>query len=41
MGPVTNPVFSELVALGAVNPADVVELHPRTRDADIPVYMDE
>lgn len=37
---VTNPMFHELAALGAIRAGAVRQFHPRTRDADIPVLLD-
>ncbi|MEX0923323.1 MAG: class I SAM-dependent methyltransferase [Rhodovibrionaceae bacterium] len=41
MGEITNPVYAELVALGAVDPKGVKKIRDRTRDLPVPVYRDE
>lgn len=38
---ISNPIFDELVGLGIIRPDTVRPYHSRTRDADIPVLIDE
>lgn len=41
MGEITNPVYAELVALGAIDPEGVERISDKTRDLPVPVYRDE
>ena len=38
---ISNPVYAELVALGAVDPSKLRRIGERTRDLPVPVYLDE
>lgn len=38
---IANPMFAELVRLGAIDPDNVRMLSPRTRDREIPVLIDD
>ena len=38
--PITNPVYVELVELGAIDPRGLRQISERTRDLPVPVYLD-